>query len=652
MAVNRFFRSVSVALTFVLAVGCLTAVPAVSGKPAKKAAGDVLSQDLLAVHVLNRLGYGARPGDIERVKAMGVAKYINSQLHPEKIADTALAQRLSGLKTIRMSQTDLLAVEQEARELRRDLVKSGAKEGETGRLDPSTIPAEKRKALREKAASGTTPRNVVAELQQAKVLRATYSDRQLEEVLTDFWFNHFNVYANKGLDRVFLTAYERDVIRPNVFGKFHDLLNATAESPAMLFYLDNWQSVAPGTQIPNRRTETQRPRTGDSGGGVFGRGGGIFGQTRRQDMERQAEKARRRQEAENQAPAKQPKRTLGLNENYARELMELHTLGVDGGYTQKDVTEVARCFTGWSIKRPYAALMGNRDGGDTGVFVFNDFAHDKGEKTVLGKTIKGGGKDEGERILDMLARHPSTAKFIATKLVRRFVSDVPPPALVDAVADTFLKTDGDLRSVYLKIFESKEFFAQSAYRAKVKTPFELVVSSLRATDADVNSAIAATRVLERLGMPLYGCQPPTGYPDSADHWVNTGALLGRLNYGLALAGNKLPGVAVQLDKLVKPGGKLPDALDTLTKSFLNGDVTPQTRDTLLEKCEQLGEGTRTAKTEPAAAPINNRMARRENRPDAMAGPDTLADLLQSGPPSSSIAQLSGLILGSPEFQKK
>jgi uncharacterized protein (DUF1800 family) len=375
-------------------------------------------------HLLDRTSFGIRPGDVEHVQAVGVERYIDEQLRPQRLSDADVEARLA-------------------------------------LINQSDMP--------------------VVDLQQQKIIRAVYSNRQLQEVLVDFWFNHFNVDARKGADRLLLTSYERDVIRPRVFGKFRDLLEATAKSPAMLFYLDNWMSAGP-----------DGPRV------------------------------------------RSPKAPRGLNENYGRELMELHTLGVDGGYTQKDVTEVARAFTGWTIERP-------RQVGD---FKFEPRLHDEGQKIVLGHVIRASGIWDGEEVLDILARHPSTATFIATKLVRRFVSDTPPPALVDRVAARFRQTDGDLREVVRTILTSPEFLAPETYHAKVKTPLEFVVSAVRATGADIRDARPLVQQVAQLGMPLYQCQPPTGYKDTADAWVNTGALVGRMNFGLALAANRIRGVTV------------------------------------------------------------------------------------------------------------
>jgi len=470
------------------------------------AAAPPRTDDATIAHVLNRLGYGARPGDIEKVRQAGVINYIEQQLHPERIADSALEARLEPFTTLGISQSALareyFIPAQQAKRQRKaaqtqndnDPAMEGAKPVQRMQLSPALMKA----------------RQVMVELNEQKLLRATYSERQLQEVLTDFWFNHFNVYAAKGADRQFLTAYERDVIRPNVLGSFDTLLGAVAHSPAMLFYLDNWMSTDPnGLHLTGRDEMRQRNRTRMLG-------------VRRPDLAEQVQQ-------------QQKNRPTGLNENYGRELMELHTLGVDGGYTQQDVVEVARAFTGWTIDRP-------RLGGE---FKFDPRMHDPGEKHVLGHTIKaGGGESDGEQVLRILASHPSTAKFIATKLARRFVGDEPPPALVNRAAKRFLDTKGDIREVVRTIVESPEFFAPEAQRAKVKTPLEFVVSALRASSADVRSGIGLIRALQQLGMPLYQAQPPTGYAESTDTWMNAGGLVNRMNFAVALADNHVPGVRV------------------------------------------------------------------------------------------------------------
>ena len=450
------------------------------------------TDDAAIRHVIDRISFGARPGDVERVKTIGLDRYLDEQLHPDRLTDEGLDARLAELSTLRLSSRDIA----ERFEIPQVKARQAAAANANG-ADPKPDPAMQQRA--------NTP---MLELQEQKILRAVYSTRQLQEVLVDFWFNHFNVDARKGADRFMLTDYERDVIRPHVFGKFRDLLGATAKSPAMLFYLDNWMSVDPNgphVEVPPARIVR----------GPFGTPVVVQPPAR--------------------IPRQNPNAPKGLNENYGRELMELHTLGVDGGYTQQDVTEVARAFTGWTIDQP-------RQGGG---FKFDPRRHDDGRKLVLGHTIKpGGGQHDGEEVLDILAKHPSTAHFIATKLVRHFVSDTPPPSLVERVAQRFRDTDGNLREVMKTLLTSREFLSPDVYHAKVKTPFEFIVSAVRATDAEVHEAQPLVRQIANLGEPLYQCQPPTGYKDTADAWVNTGALVGRMNFGLALAGNKLRGIVV------------------------------------------------------------------------------------------------------------
>ncbi len=443
-------------------VALTVAVAAIAAAAGAPGAVPLRPDDKTIVHVLNRLGFGPRPGDVERVRTLGLRAYIDRQLHPEQIPDDGVNARLAGFETLGKNSRELaeqyfIPAQVARRQQQRD----------TGVLPPKGGSHE---MVREPALRAE--RRVLEELTSQKILRAAYSERQLAEVMADFWFNHFNVFAGKGQVRVYLTEYERDAIRPHLLGRFRDLLGATAHSPAMLFYLDNWQSAAP--------SDAPGPR----------------GQRR------------------------------GINENYARELMELHTLGVDGGYSQKDVQEVARAFTGWTIAAP-------RQGGG---FRFDSRMHDDGEKVVLGHRIKaGGGERDGEQVLDILASHPSAARLVATKLARRFVADEPPRALIDRAAATFRRTDGDIREVVRTIVTSPEFFAKAASQAKVKTPYEFVVSAVRASGIDVTNAMPLAQALRELGMPLYGCQPPTGYADRADGWVNTGALLGRMNVAVTLA---------------------------------------------------------------------------------------------------------------------
>jgi len=469
------------------------------------------------MHVLNRIGYGARPGDLERVEAQGLAAYIDEQLHPDRIDDAALDTRLAAFPTISMDSRELAdKYFMPAQQLKRAQdAKTPAPAAAAG--DPSMAmagaaapPAQPQLSPEERMVRQAQA-SVTNELMQAKIIRAVESNRQLEEVLTDFWFNHFNVYIGKGQVREYLTEYEREAIRPHVLGKFRDLLGATAHSPAMLFYLDNWQSSAPNQPAatnPDLARRLNDPRLPPA---------------QRQQLLQRLQQAKRQQ----------PK---GLNENYARELMELHTLGVDGGYTQQDVIEVARALTGWTIDRPQQG----------GAFLFRPQMHDTGPKMILGVKFSGsGGEREGERVLDILAAHPSTAHHIAFELAQRFVADEPPASLVDRAAKVFLDTKGDLREVTRAIITSPEFFEADAYRAKVKSPFEFVVSAVRASGATVTNAQPLVGQMNQLGMPLYGCQPPTGYSMTADAWVNTGALLNRMNFALQLVGGGGPAAGRQ-----------------------------------------------------------------------------------------------------------
>ncbi|HSL54080.1 MAG TPA: DUF1800 domain-containing protein [Pyrinomonadaceae bacterium] len=534
-----------------------------------------LTEEQRIIHTLNRLGFGARPGDIERVKAMGLENYINQQLNPEKISDTVADIKVRDLSTLTMPTAELYEKYPQPGQLLRQLQARGMLPAEMSTEAPANpLENEKyRQVIQEYYRENglQRPARIIDELQASRILRAVYSERQLQEVMVDFWTNHFNIFANKGADRWLLPAYDRDTIRPNAMGKFSTLLQATAQSPAMLFYLDNFQSVSPNA---NQR-----------------RGGGRLRQLRQDQPQPQRQRR-------------------GINENYARELMELHTLGVDGGYTQKDVQEIARCFTGWTIFQPRGgaaavnAMMGEAGRRNAGTFFFNARVHDDGEKTVLGHKIPaGGGIKDGLMVLDILAHHPSTAKFIAAKLVRYFVSDTPPQSLVDRVAASFTKSDGDIRETLKTIFFSKEFNSTEAYRVKIKRPFELVISAIRTLGADTNGGPGTHQWIARMGEPLYGFQTPNGYSDAADSWVNTGGLLERMNFGLALASNRVNGTRVSL---AKTNGEQAKVMDEYLKSILAGEISAATRETLLKQLE----------------------------------------------PSDPVTKVVGLILGTPEFQRQ
>lgn len=514
----------------------LAAVAATAGAPN---AATPVADERTALQVLNRITFGARPGDVTRVQQMGVDRFIDEQLHPERLADEQMRGKLESFETLTMNSRDIAErFEVPALQAQRARQQQAADKPDATPARPAMDPAQQRANL------------PLLELSQQRVLRALYSDRQLEEVLTDFWFNHFNVDARKGPTRYMLTEYEREVIRPHVLGHFRDLLEATAKSPAMLFYLDNWMSADPNGPHPDRARA--------DAAGV----GARLRQRRGQLGSRPQAPPRVQAQAPNANAA--ARRPTGLNENYGRELLELHTLGVDGGYTQKDVTEVARAFTGWTIQNP-------RLGGG---YRFAPALHDDGEKRVLGHVIRaGGGERDGEDVLDIVANHPATARFISMKLARRFVSDTPPATLVDRMASTFTKTHGDIREVMRSLLTSPEFLSPEAGRVKVKNPFEFVVSSLRATNADINNALPVVRAVGQLGMPLYQCQPPTGYKDTADTWVNTGALVNRMNVALTLASGRMPGVTMPTPP--SPESVVGAALSESTRSTIARASTPE-----------------------------------------------------------------------------
>ncbi len=523
-----------------------------------------LSADKQIVHVLNRLTFGPRPGDAEQVRRLGVQKWIDLQLHPERVQENpVLDSKLRPLETLKLAMwqiqekyspatpgrvmrppaaQSILTPQQFGRlmncsvEDRRTLLTPlrEARQKEFRRLMPpltdllspeevrtaqrgsreermallNSLDPEKRRQvlralppealsdlpdLRREAMAVRQPQELVnSDLIENKLYRAIYSNRQLEEVLADFWMNHFNVFNGKGQDRVLLTSFERDAIRPHVFGHFKDMLLATARHPAMLFYLDNWQSQAPRDDLP--------PPPAAAVGAL---------------------------------------RRPGLNENYGRELMELHTMGVDGGYTQADVIAVARAFTGWTIfdLNKYAE------------FWFNPGMHDRKEKVVLGHRIPaGGGEGDGLEVIDILAHHPSTAKFISKKLAQRFVADDPPERLVDRMTETFTNTDGDLRAVLQTMFGSPEFLSEGAWRAKLKSPLEVVVGAVRALNAEVTDTSALAQQIASLGQPLYGKVEPTGYPNTGELWANTAGILGRVNFATALTSGQVAGVRADLSR--------------------------------------------------------------------------------------------------------
>ncbi len=522
-----------------------------------------LSKEQAAAYLLERFAFGARPGEVEKVAQMGPEKWLAQQLKGN-LPDAELNKRLEAFPALKMTQAEMQAIYVQNGRIRRILERQGVIDA--AKMDRKEM-NQKISAYRKK--HGLRAQNALynQELKGQKLTRAVYSENQLVEVMTDFWFNHFNVTTRDGGARSHVLTYERDAIRPNVLGEFRVILGATAKHPAMLYYLDNAQSRMAPPEQRNQPRPKQEMASGEMGmdGGMDG---GMMG-------------------GEAKAPAKaqtppQRRRKYGLNENYARELMELHTLGVDGGYTQRDVTEVARVLTGWAAM-PYNNARKNLErqiakGSNRlvreGEFVFRRDWHDKKAKVVLGEKFPaGGGLEEGDRVLDMLTKHPSTAHFISTKLARRFINDSPPETLVKRMAKTFRETDGDIAAVMATLAQSRVFWAEAKKRSKMKSPFELVVSSLRALEADVKNPRPMMDWFDRMGEPLYGYLPPTGYPDYAESWANSGTLIARMNFGVHLAAGKIRGIELKRLSRDSAGLTTEEALAVYSKLLLPAQDT-------------------------------------------------------------------------------
>ena len=473
--------------------------------------------DRQILHVLDRLAFGPTREDFRHVKRVGVERYIAEQLDPKALAEPPeLAARLAGLETLRLDPIDLF-------------VRYGPP-----RPDAGVKPSPDEVKVRREAA-----RIIVREAAEARVLRALYSPRQLKQVMVDFWFNHFNVFAVKGLDHLWIGAYEAAAIRPHALGRFGDLLLATARHPAMLFYLDNWENSAPGSKMPNGRD-------------------------------------------------------AGLNENYARELMELHTLGADGGYTQADVIALAEILTGWGLNRPKMPPP------DRSGFYFDPSRHQWGTKRFLGREIAPGGAAEGVAALDMLAKSAATARHIAGKLAQHFIADAPPPALVEQLAARFQESGGDITAVLQTLFASREF--RGSIAAKYKSPYRYVLSAVRAAGVPVTNPRPLLGTMTRLGQPLYFCATPDGYRDTEEAWLSPDATVMRVNFATALASGHLPLQAA------------PEAQGRVIEASASGaepvDATPL--DSLLGPA--IGQRTRAA---VAAAPAELRAALILGSPDFM-----------------------------------
>ncbi len=537
---------------------------------------------------MNRLTFGPRPGEYDRVRKIGLDQWVGEQLEPNAIPDDDADRFVAHYTSITEDETSLAR----AYGLPGDLRKQGG-------IAPDT--AELRVANR-------ASNQIIADLREAKIARAVLSERQLREVLTDFWENHFSIFADKGSDKYMLVEYD-DSVRAHSLGKFRTLLGAVAHSPAMLYYLDNWTSRADSDRVTLAEVDAYRKRAASE----------VSYEKARNEIF--VDRAGRITIGNPNARAPAPyhptiRHGKGLNENYGRELMELHTLGVDGGYTQEDVIEGARILTGWTI----------RDPNHIGTFYFNPGMHDAGEKQFLGYAFPAGhGEDEGERLLDIIARRPSTAHFIAWKLCRRFVSDSPSTELVERAAEAFRRTDGDIAEVMRTIVGSPEFFGLSAYRTKVKSPFEVVVSTLRALNATPDTLQRDVQAVARLGEPLWGHLAPDGYPETGDAWLNAGAILNRINFGVQAAAGQIPGASV---KSWPPAAALTNAprsvqVDSVVSILFGGDVSAQTRIIL-------NQG---------------------NNPIAGAGAPAPA-AASKAQPQNQLIQILGLALGAPEFQRR
>jgi len=591
-----------------------------------------LTEEQKILHVLNRLAFGARPGDVEKVKAIGLKNYIEQQLNPGSLNDSLTEAKLKNFDVLKLSNDEMFSkypapaallqlVAQNNGMNRRELQAERAEakqEKKDAKADKKAgeMPAQRPQANSEEAMYQAEiqemyqkynlgrPQTISQQLNASRILRAVYSEKQLNEVMVDFWSNHFNVFANKQSVRWFLPEYDRDVIRPNALGNFKDLLMATAKSPAMLYYLDNFQSVA---------------------------------------------------EAQPQELTQQRQRLQQLMNNpKARERFKQNQNLTGWTITDPRGYRNAANVTGRAdqVRSQQERQLGLPANTESGKFVFLNQIHDKGEKIILGQKISADGINDGLKVIDMLANHPSTAKFIAKKLAVKFVNDNPSDALVGRVAEAFTKSNGDIKTTLRALFTDEEFYASVNYRAKIKTPFEVVVSGIRTIGAETNG-MAIQQMLGKMGEQLYNWQAPTGYPDTAEDWVNTGALLERMNFAVALASNRIPGTRVDLAKLGTTSGDKTKLLDNYVSVVLNGEVSEATKSSLLKQLEQ-------PLMEPSMGGDNNAMAMENvsmQRPNAQPGAGGQRGQGQQArllPPSGNpeVFKVVGLILGSPEFQRQ
>jgi uncharacterized protein (DUF1800 family) len=626
-----------------------------------------LTERQAAAHLLNRFTYGATPGQIDAVVNLGLEKWFQQQLEakqPDPVLDSMIAQ----YKDLTLTNEQIVAEYPKPGQLVRIAVKQGiiSKDSVNALKSDKKEYREQIKAYMDK--NGLKPQQeLLRQFVNSKIYRATYTNNQLQEVLTDFWFNHFNVSFTKNDCAEFIPVYERDAIRPNVLGKFDKLLLATAKSPAMLYFLDNFSSVGTNTKQPNARREQ------------------FIQQQQQQMMEANPNSP----QAKFIANAQKAKKAQGLNENYAREVMELHTLGVDGGYTQSDVTQAAKVLTGWTIF-PMNDGYGNaaRKIVDTygtanmekngfvrdGDFLFNANKHDEGQKVVLGHTFAaGGGYQEGVDLLEMLAHNPSTAKFITKKIAVRFVSDNPPQTLLDKMARSFTDHDGDIKEVLITMASSPEFWSAQALREKTKSPFELAISSVRALNAHITAPYPLYLWITKMGQKLYYYQAPTGFPDKGQYWINTGALLNRMNFGLALATKRIPGITFDLKalnnnhepesaqdglatygKLIMPERNLDQTIARLTPMLNDPDLGKKIDDAAGKTPSAQAASMDAAQDPMMDEKINDaKNYKPKLNKGGGAANDRLMYAMQNSPGQNTmLSQVVGILIGSPEYQRR
>ncbi len=623
-----------------------------------------LTEEQAAAHLLGRFTFGATPGQVKAVADMGLEKWLQQQLDA-KLPEEEVNKRLTGYDALTLDNKTIVNTYLNAGQVIRIAAKNGLLDKDSIKnLDKPEYRQQLRQLMEQQHYK--PQQELHRQLINQKVIRAAYGQNQLQEVLTDFWFNHFNVSLTKGQSQQFVMTYERDAIRPNTMGSFANILEATAKHPAMLEYLDN------ATSVSNDNTMARRQENNAIAKRL---------QKRMEEMAADSTKA----SAKIFEQALKARKTQGLNENYAREIMELHTLGVDGGYTQKDVTEVAKALTGWSVAPLYKdgpgmklmeaagpGLLARRGYVVEGDFLFRADKHNENEKTILGKTYpSNGGYKEGMQVLQMLATHPATARFICTKLATRFVADTPSTALVTKMSDAFLKSNGNIKIVLITMVNSPEFWDTKAVREKVKSPFEFAISAIRATNADVQQPFQVFNWCTRMGQRFYYYQAPTGFPDRAGYWINTGSLLNRMNFGLAFATEKIPGIKLNLASL--NNNQEPEsaeaALMIYSKILLperNQEenvkrLTAMVRDANLE--EKI-----TAAADKTTAPVTDMMTtmqddemmdekpadknRKGNQKAALGKKNVPTTTLYVAGNVNTVSQVAGIIIGSPEFQRK